>query len=305
MNPTAGGGRLLAQRAALEEAAQALGYRLEWWQTERPGHAQQLARQAAARGHALLLAYGGDGTYNEVAQGLLGSNTALGILPGGTTSVLVYELAIPRPAVKALPVLLQGSDRTMRVGRTSRGDLFLLMVSTGPDALVLKNLSPLCKRIGGKLGIAAQAMVELVRARLPRIKAQLGAGKSVEGGWAVVGKSRCYAGPFAATPGADVFAGNLELVMLRSASRRAVVPFALAIPTGRHIRRRDVLQHRTTRLTLAPAVQGDVVPYQVDGDYAGELPIEIWVDPDPLLVRLPPPLAGEMLTVKDQSFATP
>jgi diacylglycerol kinase family enzyme len=303
VNPTAGGGRLLKQRRALDEAAAVCDAELEWWYTEHPGHAEELGRQAASERRQLVLAFGGDGTYNEVARGLLGSSTALGALPGGTTSVLAYELGIPRPAVRALPALLEGSDRPMRVGRSSNGDIFLLMLSAGPDSMVLHRLFPLFKRLGGKLGVALQAVVEVLRARLPQLRVSIG-NRSVQGGWAVIGNSRSYAGPFHATPGADPFADSLELVLLKSSSRRAVIPFALGIATGSHVRRSDVLQQAVARIRLEPAPGSAELHYQVDGDTAGLLPVEAWIDPMPLLMRLPQPLAGELLTVEGESFAT-
>jgi diacylglycerol kinase family enzyme len=287
LNPIAGGGRLLRRRPHLDSAAQALGIELAWWPTERPGHAEELARRAVAEGRSLVLAYGGDGTYNEVARGLVGSSTALGVLPGGTTSVLAYEFSVPRPAERALAAVVAGRDRPMRVGRTGAGELFLLMLSAGPDAVVLDNLLPSLKRLGGRVGVAVQAVIELLRwRRLPRLRVAHD-GVVVDGGWAIVGNSRCYGGPYPATPGADPFAATLELVLQQRVGRRAAAGFALGIPSGRHVRRPDVLQERLDRLRLEAAPGSEPVPYQLDGDLAGHLPVEAWVDPEALLVRLP------------------
>ncbi len=283
-NPVAGGGRLLAQREAVDAAASASGAVLEWWATTAPGDGERLGRRALAAGCPLVLAFGGDGTYNEVARALLGSETAMGIVPGGTTSVLAYELAIPRPAPAAVSALLGGENRPMRVGRTDRGDLFLLMLSAGPDALVLDHLLPALKR-RGKTGVVLQAAVELVRARLPRLRVADG-GATTEGGWAIVGNSRCYGGPWAATPAADPFAESLEVVVQRRHGRWAAIPFFLGIPRGAHVRRPDVVRRACRRLALEP-VGEDRVAYQVDGDPAGYLPVEAWIDPASLLVRLP------------------
>ncbi len=284
-NPVAGGGRLLAQRPAVDAAAAAAGVELEWWPTAAPGDGERLGRRAVAGGYPLTLAFGGDGTYNEVARALLGSDTAMGVVPGGTTSVLAYELGIPRPAPAALEALLGGSDRPMRVGRTDRGEVFLLMLSAGPDAVVLDALLPTLKRRGGKVGIALQAAVELVRARLPRLRVTNG-DATVEGGWAIVGNSRCYGGPWAATPAADPFADAFDVVVQRRVGRWAAIAFFLGIPRGAHVRRRDVVRLASQRLVLEPR-GGARVPYQVDGDPVGYLPVEVWIDPEPLLVRLP------------------
>lgn len=286
-NPTAGGGRLLRQRPALDQVAAAAGRRLEWLETRAPGHAGELARGAAAAGHRLVLAFGGDGTYNEVAHGLLGGDAALGVLPGGTTSVLAYELGVPRPADLALAELLAGRDRELRVGRTSHGRLFLLMLSAGPDAMVLEAVRPAVKSLGGKLGVAAQAVRELVRRRpLPRFEVRW-EGRAVPSGWAIVGKARCYGGPFPGAPDADPFAPDFDLVVMGGGGRWPAVRFALGIPSGGHVRLSGVIRGRVSRVALAPTPDGAPVPYQVDGDLAGHLPVEAWVEPRPLLVRLP------------------
>jgi diacylglycerol kinase family enzyme len=287
VNPAAGGGRLLKYRGILEATARAGGLELEWLPTERPGHGEQLARGAAEAGCPLVLAYGGDGTYNEVARGLLGSPTAMGVLPGGTTSVLAYELEVPRPASRALEALLDGHDRPMRVGRTSLGDLFLLMLSAGPDAVVVRNLPDGLKWLGGRNGVAAQAVREVLNGQpLPRLRATVGS-TTIEGGWVIAGNARCYGGRYQATPGANPFDGELELVVQTSVGRRVAIPFALGIPLGRHVQRADVVRLGGARVTLEPVPATAEVPYQIDGDAVGLLPVEAWIEDETVTVRLP------------------
>jgi diacylglycerol kinase (ATP) len=285
VNPTAGGGRLLRSVAALDAAGHRCGVELEWRHTEYCGHGTTLAREAAGQGYPLVLVYGGDGTYNEVARGLLGSDTALGVLPGGTTSVLAYEFGIPRPAPTAIEALIIGRDRAMRVGRTDRDEIFLLMLSSGPDAVVLENLKSGLKKIG-RLGIALQAVRELLRfASMPSFEVTAG-GSTVAAGWAIIGTGRCYAGPYHATPGANPFAPTFEIVVQRSVGRRFAVPFALGMPLGRHVSRRDVWRAMVDEVELKPVGERRV-RYQLDGDLAGELPVKAWIDPESLLIRLP------------------
>lgn len=286
-NPTAGGGRLLRSCGALERVALERGESLQWWQTRGRGHAEELAARAVSDGLPLVFAFGGDGTYNEVARGLLGSPTALGALPGGTTSVLCYELAVPRPPDVALASLLRGGDRPARVGRTGRGQIFLLMLSAGPDALLLERLEPTLKRIGGRVGVALQAVLELMRrSAMPTLRVRWEGGMA-EGGWAILGKARSYAGPFPGSPGADPFLPSLELLLQRAVGRGAALRFLAGIPNGRHVDGEGVLREQVARVTLEPARGLDRVPYQVDGDFAGHLPVEVGVDQRPLLLRLP------------------
>jgi len=287
LNPTAGGGRLLRLRRTVEEAAASCGHEIEWWRTDGPGRAVELAARAAAEDRPLVLAFGGDGTYNEVARGLLGTATAMGALPGGTSSVLAYELGIPRPASIAVTALLEGEDRAMRVGRSDRGDVVLLMLSAGPDSHVLERLRPSFKRIGGRIGVALQAVVEAMSSGpLPRMRVTIGEG-TIDAGWVIVGKARCYGGRYCATPGADPFRGDLEVVAQQSSGRLVAASFLFGIPRGRHVRRHDVTREVVDRVRIEPAVTDAKVPYQVDGDVVGILPVEVGIDPQSLWVRLP------------------
>jgi diacylglycerol kinase (ATP) len=287
LNPSAGGGRLLRARRSLEETAQKARAEIEWWTTTGPGHAEELARRAVAEDRSLVFAFGGDGTYNEVARGLLGSATAMGILPGGTTSVLAYELGVPRPAPRALRSLLDGEDGPLHVGRTDRGDIVLLMLSAGPDSHVLEHLMPRLKRLGGRVGVALQAVFELCSGSdLPRMEVGF-AGKKVDAGWVVVGKSRCYAGRHRVTPGADPSRADFEVVIQKSSGRVPALRFLFGVPSGRHLGRSDVVREIVDRVTIRPAQPDATVFYQIDGDVVGRLPVELVIDPQTLWVRLP------------------
>jgi diacylglycerol kinase family enzyme len=278
---------LLRGHRRLRTVAHACGFELDIRAAEDAAHTTDLARQTAADETPLVLAYGGDGTYNAVARGIVGSATAMGVLPGGTTSVLAYEFGVPRPPRRAIRALLLGEDRAMRVGRTDAGDIVLLMLSAGPDSHVLERMRPSFKRLGGRVGVALQALVEAVGGEaLPRMRVV--ANRTVEeAGWVIVGKSRCYAGRFCATPGADPFRDDLEVVAQRSNGRMAAVSFLFGIPSGRHIARRDVVCEIVAGTRIEPVSPGDEVPYQIDGDVVGVLPVEIEIDPRLLWVRLP------------------
>jgi diacylglycerol kinase family enzyme len=287
LNPIAGGGRLLREQGRLQAVAADRGFELDIWTSKSPTHTTELAERAAAEEIPLVLAFGGDGTYNAVARGLLGSSTAMGVLPGGTTSVLAYEFGVPRPARRAIRALLEGEDRAMRVGRTDHDDIVLLMLSAGPDSHVLERLRPAFKRLGGRVGVALQAVVEAMNGKaLPWIRLASG-GSTEDVGWVIVGNSRCYAGKFCATPGADPFRDNLEVVAQQRNGRRAAMSFLFGIPSGRHVTRDDVVREVVNRVRLEPASPDDAVPYQIDGDVVGMLPVEISIDPKSLWIRLP------------------
>ncbi len=287
VNPAARGGRRGPPRERLVRVAAENGWRLEWWPTEAPGHATELAARAARDGYTALGVWGGDGTYNEAARGLVGTGTALIALPGGTTSVLAYELGIPRDPAQALAQQLVGERRAMAVGRTDAGQLFLLMLSAGPDAVILANLPVSLKLRAGKAGITAQAFVEFARGNLPRFTVTVD-GARFDASWCIAGNGRSYGGPFAATPGADPFAPGLEVVTLSRHGRLAVVPFFFSIPTGRHVR----LEGVDRRPAAVVRLEGDGVPYQLDGDPAGYLPVTARGSDERVWVLLPRPSAS-------------
>jgi diacylglycerol kinase family enzyme len=211
----------------------------------------------------------------------------MGVLAGGSTSVLAYELGVPRPASRAIGPLLRGGDRAMRVGRSDRGDIVLLMLSAGVDAVVVEEAFRRRRHNDGKTGIALQAVRELLLLRpLPRVRVRTAAGV-VEGGWAIVGNARCYGGPIRATPNADPFAPGFEVVVQTAVGRPSAAAFALALGLGRHLRRRDVRRQLCDRVVIEPVADGAQLPYQVDGDPVMALPVTLEVDPRPLLVRLP------------------
>lgn len=283
VNPVARGGRRAAPRDLLEQAAAARGMSLEWWETERPGHAVELAARAARDRLPLLAAWGGDGTYNEAARGLVDSDTALLVLPGGTTSVLAYELGVSRDPVQALLGQLDGERRAMAVAHTDHGERFLLMLSVGPDSVILENISPGLKLHLGKIGITIQAFIEFAHARLPRFEAAIdGARRDVS--WCIVGNARCYGGPWAGTPGADPFAPGFETVVLNRHGRAAVIPFFFAIPSGAHLRMRGVERFTSQQVTLTGPEE---FPYQLDGDPAGHLPVTVSSSAERLWVMVP------------------
>ena len=283
VNPTSRGGRGSPPHEALERAARGLGFTLAWWETEAPGHAVELAARAARERLPMLATWGGDGTYNEVARGLAGSSTALLALPGGTSSVLAWELGISRDPVQALASQLSGERRAMQLGRTGSGQLFLLMLSVGPDSVILANLPAGLKRHGGKLGVTLQAVIEFSRANLPSFEVCVG-GERTRASWCIVGNARHYGGPYLATPGADPFAPGFEVVTLHRHGRTAVVPFFFAIPSGRHMTMRGV-RHTAAREVV---IEGEGhVPYQLDGDPAGTLPVTATAAEEALLVLLP------------------
>jgi YegS/Rv2252/BmrU family lipid kinase len=160
VNPRAG---LAAERARAALAASRPAWReLETRLTKGPGDARELARDAAARGCELVLSVGGDGTANEVAWGLLGSESALGIVPAGSGNGLARTLRLPLRPAAALAALERGVTRRMDVGWIG-GKPFLNVAGAGFDAAVGADFHAHGRR-GGRRGFLTYVRLSLRRA---------------------------------------------------------------------------------------------------------------------------------------------
>ena len=270
-NPAAGRRRAEGLLEALVGALAAGGWRVEAMPTGGPGRATVLARELAAAGRVeVVFALGGDGTLREVGEGLLGSDVALGPLPGGTTNVLVRALGLPPQPLAAARVLAGGRRQPLNVGFCGATP-FLMMVSAGLDAAVVSDLSGELKARWGRAAVVAQGMSAWWRYRFPRVAARWPSGEA-EGVFACVCNIPLYGG-FAMMPGARFDDDLLDLVLLRTGGRTAALAFAADLLRGRHLARGDVITATATEFELGGPPE---LPLQVDGDHCREiLPVRV------------------------------
>ncbi|HZF11756.1 MAG TPA: diacylglycerol kinase family protein [Thermoanaerobaculia bacterium] len=266
------------------------GFEVEAVPTAGPGDATRLAREIAAAGWTeAVLAFGGDGTVREVAAGLLGSEVALGILPGGTVNLLARALGLPGEPVAAAAGIANIAGmanlpvRSLDVGLAG-GSPFLMMVSAGLDARVLSILDGDLKRRFGQAGILWQGLAEWWRYPYPSLTLRAD-GRSHAATFVAVANIPLYAGPYRLVPEARPDDGRLELLLFRG-GRAATLGFALDLFRGaRHLRRQDVtiLSAQEVILEAPPDLAA-----QVDGDLCREaLPLTIRLAPEKLRVLAP------------------
>src|SRR3989337_1632495 len=144
-------------RKRLDEAdgwLRSQGWQVEWRRTEAPRQATELAAAAAGRGLPLLFVCGGDGTLNEAANGLAGSETALAPIRAGTVNIWAKEMSFPRKPQQAVKAAVEGERRRVDLGRAGER-YFLLMTGYGLDGAIARRVSHAVK---GRLGAAAYAM---------------------------------------------------------------------------------------------------------------------------------------------------
>lgn len=238
--------------------------------TQHAGDGERLARDASAEPFDLVVAAGGDGTINEVLNGLAGQKTPLGLIPLGTANVLAAELGFPDTADGLADMLARRRRRRIYPGVVS-GRRFATVAGVGFDAHVVANVRLGLKRWLGKGAYAWQALVELIRYR-PRTYLFDIDGVAYRAAGAVISNARFYAGRFVCTPDARLTDPCFHVCMFGTASRVAIVRYGLALLVGRLNRLSDVTVVPGTRLTIA---DGAGEPVQADGDIVASLPMEI------------------------------
>jgi diacylglycerol kinase family enzyme len=252
--------------------------------TEARDHATELCREAAREGYDVVVAFGGDGTVNEAANGLVGSETPLCCLPGGRANVYCRMLGIPTDVVDATEHLLgMASDwrpRRVDVGRVNQR-YFVFSAGVGLDASVVQVVDA-HPRLKARLGewyytwAAVKTFNRRYLVRPPRLRAQLG-DETVDGVTAIVQNASPYTyfGDRAVRmgEGATLDSGDLAGIVLRRASPIDVPSISWRALSGRShlVRHRHV--HGYSGLTeLRIASRDDrSLPLQVDGDYIGEV----------------------------------
>jgi diacylglycerol kinase family enzyme len=284
-NPAAGARRRRRLLAALD-LLRGLGQRPEVADTAHRGHAVEIARGAAREGVRVVVAAGGDGTIAEVAAGLSGSDSALGVLPLGTANVLALELGLPRTPAGAAAVLAMGRTALLHPGLARHADgrelLFVQMLGAGFDAAVVHALPPGLKRAIGKGAYVWQTLREMPRYPFAPLRAELD-GAVETAASVIVTKGRLYAGRFLLAPGADPHEEGFHVAMFRGAGAWAAMRYGAALPLGLLPRLPSVEIRRAATVRL----EGAAVPAQADGDAAGCLPVSIGPAPRPMRIVVP------------------
>jgi diacylglycerol kinase family enzyme len=273
-------------------------YRVKAVETESRDHATQLCREAASEGYDVVVAFGGDGTVNEAANGLAGSDTPLTCLPGGRANVYCRMLGIPVDLVDATEQLLRMADdwRPRKVDIGYAGERkFLFSAGIGLDASVVEvvDAHPRLKQRLGEWYYAATAVRTFNRHYLvhpPRLEATLGK-ERVDGVTMIVQNAAPYTyfgnRPVQLAEGATLESGNLSGVVLRRASP-IDIPTLLWRGLARRphfVRHRQVHPFAGLERVSVSSLEERPLPLQVDGDYIGEVrAAEFGVLPQGLLV---------------------
>jgi YegS/Rv2252/BmrU family lipid kinase len=219
-------------------------------------------------GYDAIVAAGGDGTVNEVVNGLAGSDVPFGILPVGTMNVFATELGIPMGSLsKAWKIIDAGHIRSIDLAKANSG-YFVQLAGIGLDAEVVRQTTPDSKKALGPVSYLL-TLAQVAARKPPRITIQTPEHKDREGSFVLVGNGRFYGGPFTMFKDAKLDDGLLDVMVFQNQSHWDIFRYMQAILFGAHPELHDVEYFQTRKLKLTAT---DFVPVEVDGELVGELP---------------------------------
>ncbi len=269
-------------------------------ETSRRGHATRLAQGAAAAGTEVVVVLGGDGTLNEAANGLAGTECALAALPGGSTNVFARTIGMPNDPIEAtgdlLDALADGHIRRVGLGSVN-GRYFLFHVGMGFDAAAVAQVerrSGLKRYAGHPLFVfaALDTWIRHYDRSRPRFSVRFADGSVVDDGYFSICLNTnpyTYLGnrPLNLATEATLDRG-LAVVTLRTlAFGRTMRIIGSALGNGKYLRSSRWTDHRTDLSSLTVTGYGPF-PYQVDGDHLGDTELlEIKHEPNVLDLVMP------------------
>ena len=280
-----------ARRSSFEKVRRATaylqkkGFATELLFTEKKGHAEELAREAAEKKPHLIIAAGGDGTINEVLNGMLMSETPLAILPLGTTNVLAKELSIPDSVEGAMERAATGKIRTVCLGKIEASSEhvsvvrhFCLMAGFGFDAKAVYDVNSKLKKVSGEGAYILSGINNLIHYYPSELIFSVD-GEDHAGYAAIIGNASRYGGNFKITPDADILDPHFYLCIFKGRNRADILRYAAGVIRGRHLKQKDVLYLKASKI----AITGNA-HIQIDGDYLGSTPATITIVKDALRI---------------------
>ena len=270
-----------------------MGREAELIQTSSPNHASALAADAVERGFEIIVAAGGDGTLNEVVNGVASvrggcEKVKIGVLPLGTINVFARELGIPRTLDDAWSAIRAGKARTIDLGRVDYDNTpgkpryFVQLGGAGLDALAVEEVNWKLKR---KIGPVAYAFAGLYALRHEPVEIRVTADGIETGGELVlIGNGKRYGGEFKVFPEANVTDGLLHVRVFKKMRALNLLSNGTRLLASIPFNKSSVQYLKAKSFKL---VAPSRVPLELDGEAAGALPVTISIEPKRLNVITP------------------
>jgi diacylglycerol kinase (ATP) len=289
-NPFAG--KLIRKRDQLLQRTidtlSAHGHRVTPVPTTGPRTAASLARDCMEKGADLILAAGGDGTINEVVNGMVNTDVPLGVMPAGTANVLAVELEIGTQMVRAAKHLHSYVPERIAVGlleNQHEARYFILMAGAGLDAMIVYHIDAKLKAALGKVAYWLSGFSTFGRP-LPEFDVRIDS-RTVRCSFALASRVKNYGGDLWIARDASLFSDHFELVLFEGANSAPYVKYLVGVVTNRLSKMKGVSVIRTQSLDLECA-SGPGIYVQIDGEYAGRLPARLSIVPKSLTLLVPP-----------------
>ncbi len=287
LNPAARGSRAGRLQASITSLCSRAVVRL----TTGPGDAEALAERAVEQGFRTVVAAGGDGTINEVVNGLAGSDVALGLLPLGTMNVFASELGIPSNRHRRCWEIIE-AGHTRRIDLARANDhYFVQLAGIGFDAQAVAGVGSEFKKNFGPLSYVISAARVAAR-RPPQLLIEAEHGPVREGSFVLIGNGRFYGGPFAVFKNALLDDGKLDVIICKNVGHLDMIRYLQNVLFGTHLDLPDVEHFQARRVTVRcadAAAGGEPVPFEADGELVGHVPVTFRVSPGKLRVLVPTP----------------
>ena len=296
-NPNAGNGGG-GRRRMLDEARRIFsfaGIEAELTDTRGPGDATEMAYRASAEGRQLVIACGGDGTLNEVVNGLAtqqnGHRVPLALLPGGTANVLAKELDLPWDIPSAAEKLVHGEIKDIALGlatpleQPERKRYFLSVAGAGPDGMIVYAIDLDLKARVGILAYWWQGAYEVFRYKFPHFRVVSG-GQTLDASLLVVGRTKNYGGPFKITTGADLYEDQFELMALTTQSGFRYLSYLPSLWFDK-LRGTEGVHFWKSDTVVCEPLDAHPVYAQIDGEPLARLPVEFKIIPHALKLLVP------------------
>jgi diacylglycerol kinase (ATP) len=306
-NPTAGPRDVRRGLKRVRALLRRRGWSVEIDLTEKPGDATALSRAAARDGYDAVIVAGGDGTINEAVNGLVGTQTALGVLPVGTGNMWAKQLGIPTYTLAnplrlrdAADGLAEGTIRPVDVGQVNER-YFLCWAGIGLDAQVTAEMEPRQRRIK-RLGVLPYAIAAVLVARhFQGVRTRVSLDGSVVRGRTLlilVSNIRQYIGMLNVAREAQMDDGLLDVFVFKGLGFPYAVRHLLKIISQRYLQDPHVVHRQACQIEVRTEW---ATPVHVDGDPIGTTPVTLRAVPLALQVLIPPSTPPGLFTPAAQS----
>jgi diacylglycerol kinase (ATP) len=298
-NPTSGR-RRHRRFSDVEQAARILsnaGILTELAPTTARFSATSIARQAVDQRIDMVIACGGDGTVNEVVNGLAGSQVPMALLPAGTANILAKELGIPWDIPHAARLIPGATVRRIALGLAETtngfhteslphaGRYFLCVAGAGPDGAIVNGVDETLKKKAGILAYWGEGARQFFSYNFPEMKIRSDS-REQRATFVVLGRTAHYGGPFKITTEASLFENSFEILTNSQRSRFAYLVCLPALLLGK-LRRIKGIEAWKATAAVCEAAGSEPVYAQVDGEPIGPAPISFRIVPDALSLVTP------------------